>query len=63
MPMSDVRPGRLQVLSDTECWDLLRTHTVGRIAWSGVEGVCVVPVNFAVDDGDVVEGTKPKKMV
>ena len=63
MPMSDVRPGRLQVLSDTECWDLLRTHTVGRIAWSGDEGGCVVPVNFAVDDGDVVLRTTPYSLM
>ena len=53
MPTSEVRPGRLVVLSEEECWELLRARPVGRLAWCGDRGVCVLPVNFAVDrDGD-----------
>lgn len=63
MPMSDVRPGRLLVLSDAECWDLLRSHTVGRVAWSGIEGVSIVPVNFVVDADAVVLRTTPYSLM
>ncbi|KAB2810815.1 pyridoxamine 5'-phosphate oxidase family protein [Pimelobacter simplex] len=59
MPMSETQPGRLVVLGEQECWDLLRSRPVGRIAWSGPHGVVVVPVNFAVDDGAVVLRTSP----
>lgn len=63
MPMSDVRPGRLVVLSDAECWDLLRTRPVGRVAWSGDQGVSVVPVNFMVDDDAVLLRTTPYSLM
>ena len=42
MPTSDVRPGRLVVLSDDECWSLLRSRPVGRLAWSGDDGVTIL---------------------
>jgi len=57
--MSETQPGRLVVLGEQECWDLLRSVPVGRIAWSGPHGVVVVPVNFAVADGAVVLRTSP----
>lgn len=41
--------GRLVDLTTEECWALLRTHAVGRVAWSDPEPQ-VVPVNFAVID-------------
>ena len=63
MPMSEAQPGRLVVLSDEECWDHLRSRPVGRIAWSGTHGVSVIPVNFAVVDGDVVLRTSPYSLM
>ncbi|GAA4098734.1 pyridoxamine 5'-phosphate oxidase family protein [Nocardioides kongjuensis] len=63
MSTSDVRPGRLVVLSDDECWDLLRSRPVGRVAWSGVQGVSVVPVNFAVDGDTVLLRTTPYSLM
>ncbi|WGY04496.1 pyridoxamine 5'-phosphate oxidase family protein [Nocardioides sp. QY071] len=59
MPTSDVRPGRLVVLSDDECWSLLRSRPVGRLAWSGDDGVTVLPLNFAVVDNTVLLRTTP----
>jgi hypothetical protein len=53
VPTPDIQPHRLVALSDDECWDLLRSHGVGRIAWSGAEGMSVVPVNYLVD-GDAI---------
>ncbi|GAA3518051.1 pyridoxamine 5'-phosphate oxidase family protein [Nocardioides daeguensis] len=63
MSTSDVRPGRLVVLSDDECWDLLRSRPVGRIAWSGDQGVSVVPVNFAVDGEAILLRTTPYSLM
>ncbi|GAA3645958.1 hypothetical protein GCM10022237_01830 [Nocardioides ginsengisoli] len=63
MPMSEVQPGRLITLSDDECWDHLRSRPVGRIAWSGAQGVSVIPVNFAVEDGDLVIRTSPYSLM
>ena len=60
---SDIQPGRLAVLSDPECWDLLRTRPVGRIAWSGLQGVSIVPVNFVVSDGSIVLRTTPYSLL
>ncbi|MBM7515684.1 pyridoxamine 5'-phosphate oxidase family protein [Nocardioides nitrophenolicus] len=59
MQTPDDRPGRLVELSEDECWELLRSRPVGRVAWSGMHGVSVVPVNFAVDGDAVVLRTTP----
>ncbi|WP_278255334.1 pyridoxamine 5'-phosphate oxidase family protein [Nocardioides convexus] len=56
-------PGRLVVLTDQECWDLLRTRPVGRIAWSGAQGVSVIPVNYAVAEGVVALRTTPYSLL
>lgn len=63
MSQSDIQPGRLVVLSDQECWDLLRTQPVGRIAWSGLQGVSIVPVNFAVAEQAIVLRTTPYSLL
>lgn len=63
MPTSDVRPGRLMVLSDEECWDRLRSRPVGRLAWNGAEGVSVVPINFVVDGESVLIRTTPYSLM
>ncbi|WP_182376790.1 pyridoxamine 5'-phosphate oxidase family protein [Nocardioides sp. WS12] len=62
-PETDVQPGRLVVLSDAECWDLVRSRPVGRVAWSGVDGVSVVPVNYAVVDGQILLRTTPYSLL
>lgn len=63
MSQSDIQPGRLAVLSDGECWDLLRSQPVGRIAWSGMHGVSVVPVNFVVVDDAIILRTTPYSLL
>lgn len=63
MSQSDIQPGRLAVLSDGECWDLLRSQPVGRIAWSGIQGVSVVPVNYVVVDEAIILRTTPYSLL
>ncbi|MFF2043705.1 helix-turn-helix domain-containing protein [Kitasatospora sp. NPDC058170] len=41
-------------LTEAECWDLIGTHGVGRIALPVDPGPAVFPVNYAVDDGTIV---------
>ena len=46
-------------LREDECWDLLRTQTVGRVGWQGSDGLTIVPVNYVVDERAVVIRTAP----
>ncbi|MBD8870173.1 pyridoxamine 5'-phosphate oxidase family protein [Nocardioides donggukensis] len=45
--------GRIVELDPEECWQLLATRAVGRIAWSAADGQTVIPVNFTAADGAV----------
>jgi len=51
-----------QELAENECWELLRTQQVGRLALIVDERPVIFPVNFAVDQGTIVfrsaEGSK-----
>jgi nitroimidazol reductase NimA-like FMN-containing flavoprotein (pyridoxamine 5'-phosphate oxidase superfamily) len=42
---------RLVDLPALECWQLLESAEIARVAWDGPRGVAVVPVNYAVADG------------
>lgn len=58
MPMS--RPAQLEVLSDTECVELLRLHGLGRIALVDQEvRPLIFPVNYFFDEGVIVFRTGP----
>lgn len=50
------------VLTDEECWELLRTHELGRLGFHLLEQVHVVPINYAVDESTLLfrtaEGSK-----
>lgn len=52
-------PGRLSELTSDECWDLIRARPVGRVAWSGPEGITVLPINFVVERNMIVLRTTP----
>ena len=41
--------GRLSELSVEQCWELVASVPVGRLAWQGEHAPTVVPVNFTVD--------------
>ena len=46
--------GHLRDLDDKECWELVETRPVGRIAYTDQTGPMLLPVNFAVDAGTVL---------
>lgn len=39
------------ILTAYDCWGLLETQEIARIAWATTDGVAVVPVNYTVVDG------------
>lgn len=60
--MVESQQSGMNVLDVHECWALLRSAGVGRLAVAGADGPDIFPVNFLVDHGTVVfrtgEGTK-----
>jgi len=60
MTTVDLRTGT-EALAPNECWDLLRTADVGRLAAAVANRPDIFPVNFVVDNASVVfrtaEGT------
>lgn len=49
----------MEELSAAECWRLLRTHEVGRLAVSITDHPDIFPVNYVVDGDGVVFRTGP----
>ncbi|MGW0698966.1 helix-turn-helix domain-containing protein [Streptomyces sp. NPDC002867] len=47
------RRPELVELAEDECWALLGTHGVGRIAVAGRDGPAILPVNYLVTEGEV----------
>ena len=45
--------GRLVELHDDECWDFLRAHLVGRMAWVDDGRPRIVPLNYEVREDAV----------
>lgn len=41
-------------LSESECYHLLRTHDIGRVAWSSRRGQMILPVAYVIRDGNIV---------
>lgn len=41
-------------LAPDACWELLRTGTMGRLAYHLVDEVHIVPINYLVDDGELL---------
>ena len=61
----DDEPGRtfLRPIDEAECWALMATTTVGRLAFVTDEGQQLVPVNFTVVDGVVYLRTAPDTVI
>jgi uncharacterized protein len=56
--MSDA-PAAMENLAESECWRLLRTAQLGRLAVRTEVGVDIFPINYVVDRGTVVFRTAP----
>lgn len=59
----DWYPGRLRELSREECFELLTTRFVGRVAFCSADGPVVLPVNFAMHGEAVVFRTAPQNII
>lgn len=55
--------GKLRELESSECLELLRTRSVGRVAFCAEDGPVVLPVNYVVHEGDVVFRTSPHNSI
>ena len=59
--------GAIEVLDDEQCWALLASVEVGRLAVAAAGDVDIFPLNFTVDDGTLLfrtaEGTKLVEVV
>ncbi|HEY5222426.1 MAG TPA: pyridoxamine 5'-phosphate oxidase family protein [Microbacteriaceae bacterium] len=51
--------GPVKRLSDEECWKLLRTQTLGRVATSAGGMVDIFPVNYYADGSSILFRTAP----
>lgn len=57
--MGDRTQNGMEELTAAECWRLLRTHEVGRLAVSITDHPDIFPVNYVVDGESVVFRTGP----
>lgn len=55
--------GRLRVLTPEECFGLLEPGGVGRVGFSSVDGVVMLPVNFAVAGKAIIFRTGPDTLL
>jgi len=53
------RRGTMAPIAETECWQLLDTTTVGRLAFTSDDGVVILPVNFLVHEERIYVRTEP----
>jgi nitroimidazol reductase NimA-like FMN-containing flavoprotein (pyridoxamine 5'-phosphate oxidase superfamily) len=51
--------GVITELTNDECWQLMRTHEMGRIAASAAGTVDIFPINYAVDGETIMFRTAP----
>lgn len=56
-PLPQMRPPA--VLNAYDCWDLLPTEEVARVAWAAPDSVAIVPVNYSVVDKTLWFQTQP----
>lgn len=59
----DVMTSQVRDLARSECLDLLRHHSIGRLAVTSQALPVIVPVNYVADDGGVVFRTEPGGML
>ena len=59
MGMIDRTQNGMEELSVAECWRLLRTHEVGRLAVSISDHPDIFPINYVVDGDGIVFRTGP----
>ena len=53
----------LRTLAEHECWELMSSTTVGRVAFVGTGGLQLIPLNFAVIDSAIYFRTSPDSVL
>jgi hypothetical protein len=53
-------PSHLREIGSAECLELLASHQIGRVAYCDERGPVVLPVNYVLQDGDVLFQTSPR---
>lgn len=56
--MSDADDVMIELTED-ECWNLLRTHTLGRLAASAAGVIDIFPLNYYADGSSILMRTSP----
>ena len=46
-------------ITETECWQLLDTTTIGRLAFATDDGIVILPINFLVYEERIYVRTEP----
>ena len=60
---SSAREHTLRTLIPDECFDLLEPGGIGRVGFSSVDGIMILPVNFAVSGKTVIFRTAPDSLL
>ena len=58
-PMSEPSTSHFHELARDRCDELLGSHRSGRVAWTAPDGPTVLPVTYALYNGEVVFRTSP----
>jgi len=58
-PPARARSGKLEPIDEAECWELLDTTTVGRLAFTSDDGIVILPVNFLIHEQRIYVQTEP----
>jgi len=53
----------LRMLSPAECFDLLEPGGIGRVGFTGADGMMMLPVNFAVTARTIIFRTAPDTLL
>lgn len=58
-PSKPHRSGSISTIDEAECWQLVDTTTVGRLAFATDDGIVILPVNFFVHEERIYVRTEP----
>jgi nitroimidazol reductase NimA-like FMN-containing flavoprotein (pyridoxamine 5'-phosphate oxidase superfamily) len=57
--IDDEPASEFRAISPTHCQELLKSQSVGRIAWQAADGPQILPVTYAWHDGTIIFRTSP----
>lgn len=57
--IDDESTGEFRAISPARCRELLRSQSVGRVAWQAADGPQILPVTYAWHEGTIIFRTSP----